>query len=265
MAAGNQLRRALRFAPMALVFAWITWSLIPRSLPHPEALESAPLPVEGSVEQQQAGAILAHVQAAYTSAASYRDEGWIRNVRIDGNDRKTISVEHFRLALARPDRFVWQWREYMASRSSKNEFVDLLQRGHEVHFHSRQRGEISLGERQDALAMIAAWDFRDLLQLLFPNEMGGRALLERLTDARVVGIESVEGRPCLRIEGIWPDHDGGEPTQYALWVDRSTYHLRRLFERAHIADWILESTHVFAPEGGAAISEMELGLNENWD
>jgi hypothetical protein len=233
-------------------------------LPHLGAFDVMPVAAAASVEGQEAAAILPLVQAAYASAGTYRDEGWIQNVRVEGEDREVHSVEHFRVALARPDQLVWQWRDHKASRSSEDEFVHLLQRGAEVQFDSSDWGKGSLKERQEAFSRISAWEFRHLLKLLFPGELIGRGWIELLAEPRVVGVERVDGSDCFRIEGTSSSPATETPALYVLWVDRDSHHLRRVFERVNFGDWIHESTLLFSPAAGVDVAEAELSLDPSF-
>jgi len=257
------MRRLLRFVPL-LFFAWVGWDLVPRRLPRPEALDALPVPVEASVEGQTAEAILERMRAAYASAETYRDEGWTRNVRVAGDDRSVWSVEHFRLLLSRPDRLVWQWRELKRSRRRDGEFVDLLQRGKEVRFHSDRWEEASLESRMEAFAAGWAGASDSPLRFLFPGELGTRDWLAELAGLRVVGVERFKSHACFRIEGTLSFQPENEPSLYALWIDCESHLLRRLTVRDPIADWIMERLLVFSPRAGDAVADQELELDESF-
>jgi hypothetical protein len=258
------MRRVLRFVPMLLIFSWIGWAFVPRRLPRPELLDALPVPVEASIEGQTADAILERMRTAYASVEAYRDEGWTRNLQIEGDERKVWSVEHFRVVLSRPDRMVWQWRELHRHRSSEGEFVDLLQRGDEVRFHSTHWSETSLETRMAAFARFSTSTWHAPLRLLFHGELGGRNWFDRLVDLRVVGIERFDEHACFRIEGILPVPPEIEPTPYAFWIDCESHLLRRLTVRDQIADWIMERVLVFSPRAGDSVAERELELDESF-
>lgn len=244
------MRKVLGHLPMLLLFGWMGWRVMPRSMPQPAALELTPEPVAKSVEGLDANAILARLAQAYSDVSAYRDEFWARSVKIEDGDRDLWSVEHARVALERPDQLLWQWREYRPRRHSRQRRAYLLQSDGRVQVETEHWELTELEDRSAALGRIH--DSRDLLQFLFPGELSGRSLLERLSVPRVTAIERFRGRECHKVEASWRIEDR-EPVLYVLWIDRETGLLLRMFERSSIADWYLERTVAFMPEGAPAL------------
>jgi len=253
----------LRYLPLLVVFAWMGWRAIPRSVPQPDVLDVVPEVIAEQGERPDVGVLLARLAEVYRTASSHRDELWARSIRIDDGERELWSVEHAELALLRPERLRWQWREHRPSKNSRENHAFLSSDDTQVLAeteHWKRQPYESLGE---GLARVCSGYENDLLQLLFPGRIAGRPLLERMQAPRVTGLERFRGRECHRVEGSWP-HDDGPPTLYALWIDRETSHLVRLVELRSITDWQLERTAVYAPEGEAALTEADFRLDEEF-
>lgn len=256
-------RRWLALLPSVLMFVYFGWRLSPRSLPPFDDPGSQPVALGQDEILPEAKAILERVREVYASARTYRDQGAIRNERVEDGETELVSIGRFRVALERPDRLLWQWREVSRSRHQTREHVDLLQEGDALHFESRVWGELRPKDRPEALALIRAWDERDLLQLLFPREMGGRPLLERCGEPRLAGLERVGTHVCYRLEGRW-ELDGELLAENVLWIDRETHLLRRRFTRTFVSDWTSESTYVFAPDVEVVLAQGDLVLRAEY-
>ncbi|MGE5235534.1 MAG: hypothetical protein ACM3O7_04180 [Acidobacteriota bacterium] len=222
---------------------------------------------------QQAGpagmsavAIALKMERTYRECHSYRDTGEVTSLSITDGGRYG-SERPFATAFVRPDRFLFRFTDTgLGDRSSS--YVVWMS-GAEVHsWYDAKPGlrtPASLGEALGVAAGLSSGSSIRVPGLLLPNLVDGGATLiapERTEDA------SDRDVVCLRIRGQ------SRKTPYTismgdrtltvkaetitLWIDRSSFLLRKVEESRTLDTYRSETTTTYTPEVNVAVPDEQL-------
>ncbi len=235
--------------------------------------------------------LLASMHRVYTGCETYRDEGRIltRYLYPQGARGRPDSVQLFKTAFARPNRFrLDTWHEHPSGQAFRRAVA--WGNGEEVR-HWQQSGSIEgqPGALRDALILtlgVAARQALSVFALLIPERLEGW-WLDCLVDLAPVVEETIGAAPCYRTEG-WCTLWGEKPSPEALgvieemsgrftqltgkdprpseslhlpvrlWVDQSSFLLRRLSARQVQAQYQSETSVTYAAAVNCVIPESDL-------
>ncbi len=192
--------------------------------------------------------ILEKMATTYATCKSYRDSGVVTHDLLARFPRYVVK-KPFRTAFVRPDQFRFQYDDP----TPEKPYIVWAKAG-EVHswwyIKPGVQSPPSLWRGVAGATGVSGGSAHTVPALLLPDQIGGRKLkamteLERLPD------ETLDGTPCLKLQGKLADHP------MTLWLEITTYLLRRIDETtARTRD-----TTVYCPEVDKEIPAKELEFN----
>jgi outer membrane lipoprotein-sorting protein len=198
--------------------------------------------------------ILDCMAKAYAGSKSYRDTGVVTTVFVKATG--TLTVEKpFKTAFVRPDRFRFEYTE--KGRGGDDRYI-VWRKGAEVRtWWDVEPGIEEAATLDAALAAatgVSGSSAHRVPALLLPNEIRGRGLTE-LTDPRRASDARIDKADRFRIEGGF----AGDPM--TLWIDTTTFLVRRIEAKHQFADFRTEATTTYDPVIDAEILDGELEFN----
>jgi outer membrane lipoprotein-sorting protein len=226
-----------------------------------------------------AGAILERMETTYATCETYQDSGFVTTVfiRDDGQRRNKIP---FSTAFVRPTRFRFEfknshdgqnWRRYIVWADGAD-----LRTWWDIRPGVVQPPSLSLGLA--GATGVSGGSAHTVPALLMPDSIGGRRLtdltqLRRLEDAKLDGVDCFRIQGSMRIE-IDPaelerrrqltlrvtgrDLPNAISGPEMLWIDKSTFLLRRIDKQTQFDDFRTESTTIYEPLINSAIADSQL-------
>ncbi|MHC4540369.1 MAG: redoxin family protein [Planctomycetota bacterium] len=180
---------------------------------------------------------------AYSSCKSYKDEGVVATVFFrDGGKRTT--KRPFTTAFVRPDRFRF---EFQRRRREKewNRYI-VWRDGDSVRTWWPVRPGIedkeSLARAIAGATGVSGSSAHTIPRLLLPNDVTGGSLAT-LRDLELLDDEDVDGVLCFKIQGKY----AGDRMR-TLWVDKSSFLVRKIFGSAKFPDFRTETTTTYNPQ-----------------
>ncbi len=236
-------------------------------------------PAQADHQGLSAGEILGRMASVYATCATYQDSGCVTMAFVGGGARDRIEKRPFSTAFVRPSRFRFEFTEGRGHR-----FLAVADGAETRTWWDVQPGVKSDSSLELALAGatgISGGAAHTVPSLLMPDRVGGARLTElielrRLEDAKLADAD------CFRIEGVRPferdperqelarqqvlkitGQDLGIPTYapHVLWVERSTFLLRRIDDSVQHATYRTETTTTYEPRLDAAVAERQLAFD----
>jgi len=208
--------------------------------------------------------ILDRMPEVYANCTSYRDSGVVTTDFI-GAKRDLVDAIglgddftqriSFTTSFVRPGRFRFEYQE--GNIMNRKRYI-VWRDGQDV----RTWWDVTPGvERQPNLGLaiagatgVSSGSAHTIPALLLPWEVRGRRLTDlrkpkRIDDAKLRRVH------CYRIRGEY----GGDPM--TIWIDKSSFLVRRIDEEAQFADFRTEDTTIYDPEINVTIPDKELEFN----
>jgi outer membrane lipoprotein-sorting protein len=235
--------------------------------------------IEADRQAFSAAEILAHMAETYAKCTTYQDSGCVSTVFVradsEHTDKKPFSTAFIRPALFRFDfkstHDGSNWHRYIVWADGAD-----VRTWWSIQSEVEQRPSLSL-----ALAGatgVSGGSAHTTPALLMPDSIGGRRLteltdLKRLEDAQsgefdcfriqgksVINIQSAElerrRREVMKLTG--KDLGISETGPETLWIDKSTFLLRRIDEQTQFSSFRTESTTIYEPSIDVPIADKQL-------
>jgi hypothetical protein len=176
-----------------------------------------------------AAELLARVERAYATCASYRDMGEIVSVTLHGDRpwQRSTARFPFQCAFVRPGRFRFELKQMTVGPSAEWPHLAVAQDGGRVRSWDTIGGGRSDGFTALEPALVAASELCgatfDAPQLL--GATGAAGGWARADEVELAGLDEIDGRPCHRLVG----RRFGRPL--VLWIDAASAAIARRFER----------------------------------
>jgi RNA polymerase sigma factor (sigma-70 family) len=183
--------------------------------------------------------IVDRMAKTYSDCLSYRDSGIVKTLFIENGGNRTVE-KPFTTAFVRPDRFRFEYKETVGDQQMR--FI-IWFKGKEVQTWWDVKPGIdkpkSLNLALGGAAGVSSNSSLNIPQLLLPDKMGWRRLA--LTEPKRAKDGKLDKVECFRVEGKY----GGNPI--TLWIDKQTYLVRRIDERAKFDNFLTEQTTTYDP------------------
>jgi hypothetical protein len=254
------------------LFLFLTGGLIAKIGPGDAAIQA-------DDQLLSAGAILERMATTYAKCKSYQDSGCVTTIfiRSDGNH---TSKRPFSTTFVRPSRFRFEFKDSLNGHTWRRYIVwadtEDVRTWWDIRPGVVQPPSLSLGLA--GATGVSGGSAHTVPALLMPDSIGGRRLtdltqLRRLEDAKLDGVD------CFRIQGsMHIEIDPGElerrrqltlrvtgrdlPNSIrgpeTLWIDRTTFLLRRIDKQTQFDDFRTESTTTYEPTLDFAIADNRL-------
>ena len=175
--------------------------------------------------------VLRRIEQTYSSCASYRDKGEVRQVyRLRAPSHQSTTRKPFTTLFVRPDRFRFEFREFDEGESESDQFVVWTEGGRVRTWWSVAPTEDygSVGTALSAASGISGGSAVNIPGMLSFVDRGiGRGLLDQPWNANLECVEQIDGRVCYHLARHYSD--GSRVVD--LWVDRESSVVRRLREQ----------------------------------
>jgi hypothetical protein len=235
--------------------------------------------IEADDQALTAGEILERMATTYAKCKTYQDSGCVTTIFIQGDGQRT-DKKPFSTTYVRPARFRFEFKSSFDG-DTWHRYIVWADGGDartwwDIRPGVSQQPSLSLGLA--GATGVSGGSAHTVPALLMPDSIGGRRLtdltqLKRLEDAKFDGVD------CFRIQGrllieVGPaererrrqevmkvtGRDLGTPVRgpATLWIDRSTFLLRRIDEQTQFDDFRTESTTTYEPLLDVAIADSQL-------
>jgi outer membrane lipoprotein-sorting protein len=206
-------------------------------------------------ESPSARQILDQMAQVYAGCTSYRDSGVVRTVFVSVRGNRTVE-KPFTTAFVRPDRFRFEYREKRGILEQDSRYI-VWSQGKETRAWwdldpEVRKGE-SLGMALAAATGVSSGSAHTIPALLLPAEVEGRRLTD-ITEARRMDDARLDDVECFRIEGKLAQSPA------TLWIDKSSFLVRRLDERHQLPTFSTEETTTYDPVINGEIGEEMLAF-----
>ncbi|HKO35737.1 MAG TPA: hypothetical protein VJV21_04620, partial [Pyrinomonadaceae bacterium] len=182
--------------------------------------------------------------ATYASCRSYYDEGSIKS------GSRAFGNSHFRTTFVRPNHLAFElwlspedkdrgrgWVVWKNGDSVKSWLPSNIQPG----FGNRREAPLDLA--LERLAFPSAGGSLTIAPLLLADLFRTSDLLTSMSDVRLTGNETIDGRQTFRLEGkLWR----AQPIK--LWIDKTQYVIVKISRKVLFGDSEVESTVHFKPK-----------------
>ena len=209
----------------------------------------------GARQDFSAREILARMARAYAECDSYLDEGVVTTVFID-DDRTWTTERPFSTALVRPDRFRFEYSEREPG-FLRLEYI-VWRDGREVRswFHATPGVEevSSLSLALAGATGVSGGSAHTIPHLLMPDQLGGSSLAY-LRDPELLETTDLDGFECYRIRSVSAD------SPEVLWIDKSSYLVRRIDEATEFDDFRTEKVTTYRPQINGPIADELLAFD----
>lgn len=199
--------------------------------------------------------VLHRMAKVYAHFKSYRDSGIVKTVFVGGEGNWT-DEKPFTTAFVRPDRFRFEYKEKMPD---KQEYRYIIwAKGKNVQTWWDVKPGV---EKVDSLALALAeahgvsdGSARTIPGLLLADQIGAGWVmnlegLKRIEDARLGESD------FFRVQGETGIRGHGPVT---LWIDKSTFLVRRIDEQVKFEDFRIETMTIYDPEINSEIPDKKL-------
>jgi hypothetical protein len=235
--------------------------------------------IEADDHALSAGEILERMATTYATCKTYQDSGWVTTIFIRGDGQRT-DKKPFSTAFVRPTRFRFEfkssfdghtWHRYLVCADGAD-----ARTWWDIQPGVTQQPSLALGLA--GATGVSGGSAHTVPALLMPDTIGGKRLtdltqLKRLGDAKIGEVD------CFRIQGTLvievdpaererhrqemmkvTGKDRGSPARgpETLWIDRSTFLLRRIDEQTQFDDFRTESITTYEPLVDVEIADSQL-------
>lgn len=185
--------------------------------------------------------VLSKMAHTYATATTYADRGTVTTI-FSGSSSHTRTIT-FETAFARDRIFRFEYRKGFSGRIASSDVIwsDFVH----TYTQSTDEPEVIDDGHNLKLALGAKAGVSAGSTYRIPGRLLG-AKMPALRDATIDGTESIDGHACWRIKGTET-----EPT--IIWIDRSTYVIRKIVSGRHFAQFDTTETVTFSPMLGGAI------------
>jgi hypothetical protein len=210
--------------------------------------------------------IVLSMARVYRTCRSYRDSGEVRGVvRVEGG--RAGSSRPFATAFVRPDRFRFRFTDSGLGERTSSYVVWIEPEGVRAWWDAQPgiRGVESLKEALGTASGISGGSSTRVPSLLLPRQVGEGpplATADRIDDGTDRGVA------CFRIKGRpravpYTVTTGGhvltvQDETVTLWIERSTFLLRKVEERKDYGSYTSETVTTYDPEIDVEIAPAEL-------
>jgi outer membrane lipoprotein-sorting protein len=207
-----------------------------------------------AAEDPSAREILDRMAQVYADCASYRDSGVVRTLFIDPKGNHTVE-KPFTTAFVRPGRLRFEYREKRGLLGQDSRHI-VWSDGRETQswwdIAPGVRKEESLDMALAGATGVSGGSAHTIPSLLLPEVKGLR--LTDITEVRQVENAKLGESECFRIEGKLSQ----SPT--TLWIDKSSFLVRRIDERHQLSTFSTEETTTYDPVINGEIGEEMLAF-----
>jgi outer membrane lipoprotein-sorting protein len=232
-------------------------------------LVSSAASLMGTAEEQtnpeswSATQILGRMAEVYAGCKTYRDAGLVKEVFFAASGDRTVE-KPFKTAFIRPDRFRFEYREN--NWGDREDIYIVWRQGKSVKtwwdIKPGVKKEKSLSYALAGPTGVSSGSAHTIPALLMPDEIGGSRLNE-LEDPKRIEDGKFDHVDCFRIEASYEVNAKGikADTSEILWIDRSTFLVRRIDEKTKFDTFRLERTTTYDPVLDGEITDQMLEFN----
>ncbi|HEX6884492.1 MAG TPA: hypothetical protein VF530_14040 [Planctomycetota bacterium] len=199
--------------------------------------------------------ILLRSERVYAECRTYRDTGAVKTVYIKDGKRRTVT-KPFSTAFVRPDRFRYEFLDRRGDEEFDRYLIWSEARDVKTWWDIRPgvETESTLERALGAARGVSGASSYTIAELLMDFPAGFERVTD-LSDAVRQGEEDLGGIRCFVVTG------GSREEPVTLWIDQSTFLLRRIDEQNVFPDFRTEETTTYDPVIDEAIPESLLAFD----